>query len=251
MNKDNEMLIDFMIMGAMKSGTTALFTYLAVHPQIFIPSYKELHFFDTDRYFDKNINYKIYHDLFMHSHNGQLLGDGTHTHMYQQECIPRIKNYNPDVKMIFILRNPVERAYSHYNLSLRKEKEDLDFLKALELEKQRKSRNPLPVYRTWYSYIEKGLYVNQIKYILNFFPLKQMHFIKTENLKLNFEDELKLLFDFLNIEKIKMLPFMLVNFQKYLPVPQGSKEFAIKQFKPDILELEKLLNWDCSDWYKI
>lgn len=108
----------FFIIGAQKSGTTALFHYLCEHPDVVSGHKKEIHFFNRDqRYIERGMNY--YHSQFPLPFELGECGvtfDATPKYIYCPKCPKRIHTYNPHAKMILLLRNPVERAYSAWNM---------------------------------------------------------------------------------------------------------------------------------------
>ena len=104
------MLPSFLIIGAPRSGTTFLFCSLASHPRINVAQNMELHYFDKS--YDKGLAW--YQDLFSHCNAGQAIGEKTASYFFVPECAERIKRTLGTVKLIVILRNPIERAYSHY-----------------------------------------------------------------------------------------------------------------------------------------
>lgn len=108
----------FFIIGAQKCGTSALYSYLCEHPDVFPGRTKELHFFNRDQLYNgRGINY--YHSQFPLPNQLGKYGvtfDATPVYIYCPDCPRRIHNYNPRAKMILLLRNPVERAYSAWNM---------------------------------------------------------------------------------------------------------------------------------------
>src|ERR1041385_3593120 len=97
--------IDFIIAGAQKGGTTVLAAHLRAHPEIGMPDIKELHFFDEEKYFyDSEPPYSIYHSHFFHARGKKNWGEATPIYMYWREAPKRIQQYNPQIKLIFILR---------------------------------------------------------------------------------------------------------------------------------------------------
>ncbi|MDA0764959.1 MAG: sulfotransferase [Proteobacteria bacterium] len=172
-------LPNFMCIGAAKSGTTSLYDILRQHSDVFAPSFKEPHFFDTPSVYKNGVKWysKTY---FNNVKNEKCIGDFTPTYLFESEAPKRIfDNLGGEVKFIIILRNPVDRAYSHYLHSLRDEHESLSFEDALSNE-QTSKKEYLSYLR--HSYVEQGLYT---KMIVNFF-----HYFPKENfLILNFEEE--------------------------------------------------------------
>lgn len=170
-------LPNFIIPGAQKSGTTALRIYLAQHPEIFMAN-KEIHFFDNDENYKKGI--EGYEKFFDGWKGEKAIGEKTPNYLYYEKAPERIYKLLPDVKLIFVLRNPVDRAYSHYRHNVRIGQETLSFEKAIEKEEER-IKNPR--LKKIYSYKDRGKYIIQIKRYAEYFPKSQMLFLLAEDLK--------------------------------------------------------------------
>lgn len=244
------MRLDFLVMGAQKSGTTALAYFLMQHPEIYIPAEKEMHFFDDDAFFKScgSVDYTEYHKDFDAPPGARVVGEATPIYMYWRPATERIKQYSPSIKMIFILRNPIDRAYSHYRwLQKVMRNESLPFSVAIRLERIRRLRR-FPRQTRKYSYIDRGYYARQIKRLLQYFSLSQMLFIKTEDLRDNHESTLYRVFDFLGVSRISYIKPAIVNDNQYPPMSESDRMYLSKKFEKDIKDLEKLLAWDCSGW---
>lgn len=105
---------DFMIIGAQKAGTTALYEYLSMHPQIQPTKIKELHYFNCESQYKKGI--KFYRSLFQLDTKSKLTFDASPGYLNNVNAPQRIYEHNPKVKIIILLRDPVERAYSAWNM---------------------------------------------------------------------------------------------------------------------------------------
>ena len=243
------MRLDFLVMGAQKSGTTALAYFLMQHPEIYMPAEKELHFFDNDRSFKGRgaVDYDEYHKDFHVPPGAKMVGEATPIYMYWRPAPERIKRYSPLTKMIFILRNPIDRAYSHYRLQKIMRNENLPFSLALRLERIRRLRE-FPGQTRQYSYIDRGYYARQIKRLLQHFSLSQMLFIKSEDLKEHHENTLHRVFDFLGVSRISYIEPAIINDNQYPPMSKSDRMYLLKKFEKDIKDLEELLTWDCSAW---
>ena len=175
MNQNNP--VDFLVVGAAKSGTTTLFETLSRHPGIFIPQRKECQYFScmTGNYvglgergankFTKSL--EEYRGLFKKAKLGQLCGDISPDYLYYyRNAVPKILNeINAQVPVVIVLRNPIDRAYSNYLHHVRERKEDLSFEDALVAEEQRRAAN----WAWGWSYVDVGLYAEQVKaYMDNF-----------------------------------------------------------------------------------
>lgn len=204
----SQKLPNFLIAGTAKSGTTSLHYYLQQHPQVFMPrQIKETYFLIEPKSLlgkpDKNLRIRIvdtlaeYLSLFspVDCSRHKAIGEATPIYLFfYKNTIPNIKRYLGDPKIIAILRNPVERAYSNHLHHVRDNFDEISFEKALELEKERKRNN------RWYSYriSEMGHYYDQIKaYLDNFSRVKVFLFDDLNNFP---EKTLKDVFDFLEVD---------------------------------------------------
>ena len=113
----SDRVVNFLICGTQKGGTSALDAYLREHPEICMADKKEVHFFDNKKFFNKNKpDYSKYHSFFNPQSSHKLLGETTPIYMYWHDSPRRIWQYSPNMKIIVILRNPIDRAYSHWNM---------------------------------------------------------------------------------------------------------------------------------------
>lgn len=184
-------LPDFLIVGTQKGGTTSLFNYLIQHPQVLSPLRKELKFFDSN--FFRGLSwYRAHFPLKSKLRAAQALtGEASPYYMYHPTAPERIQSALPSVKIIAILRNPVDRAYSHYQHMVRVGREDLSFEQALEAEPERLAGEAekiaadpaYPQYRhIQYSYLERGRYVDQVQKLSRLFPKENILILKSEDL---------------------------------------------------------------------
>jgi hypothetical protein len=124
--------VGFVIAGTQRGGTTTLYEYLRRHPHICMPAEKELHFFDNEDLWRLQPHpYELYHAAFAVEPSHRLLGEATPVYMYWEPALSRIREYNPAMKLILILRNPITRAYSHWNHERPAGREALSFREAL------------------------------------------------------------------------------------------------------------------------
>src|ERR1700758_2597105 len=176
--------LDFIVPGAQKSGTTALHYFLRKHPQIALPDRQELHFFDDEEIFSRQpVDYELLHRHFrkrpvrlLPVRRG-LAGEVTPSYLYWKPAMERIWKYNPQIKLIILLRNPAERAFAHWNMQRFKGREPLDFLDALKAEKER-TEEVAPLQCRRYSYVDRGFYAEQLERAFKFFPREQLKIIK-------------------------------------------------------------------------
>jgi hypothetical protein len=164
---------NFLIIGAMKCGTTALANYLGQHPEIYMAPRKEVHFFD--RNYSKGVEW--YGTHFRQATGEAMLGEATPSYMFLAEVPARMYAMLPDAKLIAILRNPVDRAYSHYwHNRTRTKREPLNFAEAITANSERLLKAPAYT-RTYYSYLERGRYLEQLQQICSFYSRDQLQVI--------------------------------------------------------------------------
>jgi hypothetical protein len=172
---------NFLIIGAMKSGTTALYYYLEQHPEIYMSPVKEPNFFSSqeqENAADAVTNIGTYQHLFRGGSGKKALGEASHSYLYEPRAAAEIKRYVPEAKLIAILRNPIDRAYSHFLHMVRSGTEPLDdFAQALREEEVRIHKE-----RTFQDYIGRGLYYNQLKRYFRTFPQEQVRVYLYEDL---------------------------------------------------------------------
>lgn len=175
-NKRNGMirLPNFLIVGAAKCGTTSLYNYLRQHPEVYAPHNKEPYFFISSIIERLNPNDPMYKGvrrrtkftldhyvkLFKRARKEKAIGEASGLYLYYYDvAIPRIRKYLEDVKIIIILRNPVERAFSAYTHLVRDNIESLPFEKCLEIEEKRMKENWFPLH----FFKDLGFYYKQVK----------------------------------------------------------------------------------------
>jgi len=191
------MLPNFICPGAQKSATTTLHDILIQHPDIYLPQNKETHFFDKDKEYIKGVNF-YKNEYYSTVKEEKIIGDITPGYMFFEDSVKRIYNTLGDnIKIIFMLRNPIERAYSHYWMSYRRTYENQTFERAVELESDRLNKNYFN--KNHFSYIERGYYARQIKRFLEFFPKENMKFIIFNEFINNKNDSVKGILNFLNL----------------------------------------------------
>src|SRR6266513_3551151 len=129
--------LDFVLAGAQKSGTTALHYFLSRHPDINMGDQQEIHFFDNDALFASEPDYEQLHKHYRLLPVSMIAGDFTPSYIYTEPAAERIWKYNPKIKLLILLRNPVDRAFAHWNMQRFRGREPLDFFDAVREEKTR------------------------------------------------------------------------------------------------------------------
>ena len=194
----------FIIGGAPRSGTTFLYHLCDSHPEIYMakPKVPEPKFFLIHEEYQKGLEYysKKY---FSNAVDFQAIGEKSTNYLEDNQVVHRIKKSLPNVKLVFILRNPVERAYSNYLWSCKNGIETLSFEEALIYEKDRElSYEQKYQYSRPFSYISRGMYANFLKTYLQEFDHSQIKIILFNNIVSEHEFMAKDLFEFIGVSVI-------------------------------------------------
>jgi len=245
--------VDFIIAGAQKSGTSALDLYLREHSGVAMArTRKELHFFDHEEHFrTEPVDYAAYHANFAPRMPGQLRGEATPIYMYWEPAPARMARYNPALKIIIVLRNPITRAYSHWNNEWQYRRETLPFFEALRAEPER-ARSALPLQLRHASYADRGYYTGQLRRLWSHFPVDQTLILRTEALQTEPDATLKRIAEFLGLGPFPRIASKTANGRRYgRPISQDEWRYLDGVYAAEIRELERLLEWDCSQWQKM
>jgi len=197
--------LDFMIIGAQKSGTSALSHFLSQHPDICMAAGKEVHLFDAQDYSNDwtadDINQR-YAPYFEQAKQTALWGEATPIYLYWSEIIPALKRYNPKLKLIVILRDPAERAISHYEMEKSRANETLPLWLALLREPRRLLLEgpTLGSAHRCHSYVERGLYAGQLAYVRQYFNDEQILVLESDTLKYQHSASMEKVCQFLAID---------------------------------------------------
>ena len=244
------MKVDFVIGGTQKGGTSALDAFLRQHPQICMPhSKKEVHFFDNEANFAGTPNYKKYHGYFAPRPEHRAIGDATPVYMYWETAPRRIWSYNPDMKWIIALRNPVERAFSAWNMERDRKIDPLDFRAAIAQEAAR-CRAALPLQHLNYSYVDRGFYAAQVRRLFNIFGRENCLVLLNEDLRTDHVGTLARVFEFLGVDATVSIPSAEVFHHSYATkLEDDLRRQLVDTFRNDIRDLERLLERDLSAWF--
>lgn len=293
------MLPNFIIAGATRSGTTSLYHYLIQHPEISFPKLKEPRYFSSydlklpqkgpgDITVDDKLitSFEEYCDLYFQINN-KLVGDASSEYLYHHlSSVPKIKEKLGDIPIIFILRNPIERAYSAYNNLVRDGRETLPFDQAVSAEKRRIDNH----FDMMWHYTAVSKYFESIQHFLKEF--ENVKIIIFEEFILHKESTLNDVFSFLGVDPIstdtsvvysksgkpksKLVAYVLGRnnsignyIRNFLfkvfkrgflekisrffvsdkdSLPMEMKKQLYKEFETDIENLESLININLSSW---
>jgi hypothetical protein len=182
-------LPDFLILGAQKAGTTALYAYLRRHPGITGPSWKEVSYFD--RHYARGEAWYRGNFPNLARARGKLVGEASPSYLFHPLAPERVKALVPEARLIALVRNPVDRAHSHYNHEVALGREPLPFEDALEAEEERLRgeeerlvADPRYFSRAWWShaYKARGAYADQLARWLAVFPREQLLIVPSDDL---------------------------------------------------------------------
>ena len=266
---------DFIIVGAMKGGTSTL-AYFLEHQDDIVMAPGEVNFFDNDKNYSKgNIWYQ---KQFKSKDNDKLWGEKTATYHYDEKVPERIHKYNPDIKLVWILRNPIDRAYSNYWHRVKYGGEFSSFEDAIKKEIQGKQND------IWGLYLKRSLYADQILRFKEYFGSDQMYVVIFEHLIKDIEAQIVSLLNYLGLKDEnpviptkksknvtylptskrilknsrrlfgKSVPFKIIRkiFEKKIPgypkMNEHTREMLNSYFLESIEELEDLTKLDLSIW---
>jgi len=246
---------DFIIIGGEKCGTTSLYHYLSQHPAVLSSSTKEVHYFDTnyigDWWYRAHFP-TIFKKKYLKKFNKKVVaGEATPYYIWHPLSAKRIFQDFPKIKLIAILRNPIDRAYSQYNDNKRKGIENLSFEEALKNENERIKGEKEKIIKNpsynsiayWaYSYLSKGVYVNQLNHWFQFFPKNQILILDNSQLEKNPHKVLQEIFSFLNISDFDIPLKDKKNVGLYDEMKKETRKFLNEYFFIHNQKLEKLLD---------
>ena len=242
--------LSFLLCGAQKSGTTALAAYLRQHRNIQLPKAKELHFFDDETQTWPEPDLSRLHHHFQTADADQLWGEATPISLYWDPAAERIWRYNSAMRMIVILRNPIERAYSHWAMEHSRGNDPLPFSLALEQEESR-CREALPLQHRVFSYVDRGFYSAQLRRLWRFFGREQVLVLRQEELRMSPQTCLSKIWKHLSIApRPTIAPLTRHNGGYDHSMAPTCREHLRHIFWQEIGQLEHLLGWDCSDWLR-
>lgn len=319
MEKAFPILPNFIVVGANKGGTTSIYHYLKQHPEVYLSPVKEPHYFSTDidvnlfkrefaqnklqdveKYVEGDMKQEfhaafirdemLYRKLFKNVKHEKAIGELSTSYLYSSTAAAEIKKLIPECKIIICLRNPIQRAFSHYRMNLwTGNNNEFDFLKALKNDFDHDPK----VWGNAHLYTEIGMYYKQVKRYIDLFGSANVKVIFTEDMKRDAAAVVRELYQFIGVDstfvpdtstqynevftpKYKNLTWLLnksgirplvkrlspAGFKKMVvrvfykgknekgEIPPAAKAFLIDKLETDIQQLGLLLNKDLSNWLK-
>jgi len=250
-------LPDFLILGAQKAGTTSLHAYLSEHPQVAPGLVKEIHFFDYN--FQRGVGwYRAHFPTIAERWQGKfrVTGEGSPYYLFHPRAPARAAQVVPHAKLLVLLRNPVDRAYSHYYHQVRLGLEAVTFDAALEQEPARlvgefEQLLTDDEYYSFnyqnYSYLARGMYADQLERWLRYFPRKQFLILQSERFYADPARALRQVTEFLGLPEWSPAGFEIKNDGSYPPLDPARRAELVEFFAPHNARLFELLN-ETFDW---
>jgi hypothetical protein len=250
-------LPDMVIAGAMKSGTTSLFAYLSQHPDFLASTCKEIRYFD--RYFLRGQAWYRMHFPFaatcrrprLAGSRRRVVGEATPSYLVHPHVPRRMAELLPEVQVVVILRNPVERAYSHYQGRLRKSAEEMGFSEVIALEPQRLNGEVQRILEDEfrdvtrlmsYSYLARGHYAEQLERLFDSIPRERVLVLESSEFYADAAAVCRRVFEFLGIAPIDVDVSMVRKVGSYRePMPTDVRGRLVDYFAPHNARLEALL----------
>lgn len=246
----------FIIIGAQRGGTTSFYNYMSGHPQFRPGILKETHFFD--HYYQAGMGwYRAFFPIKSidrkSGNEAYITGEATPYYLFHPHVPGRIHKSLPGVKLIALLRNPVDRAYSHYHHMHKNGFEKLSFEDAIAREKEilpgEISRiEAYKHYRSFahqnYSYLARGQYVDQLINWYQFFPRNQILVLKSEEFSIHPLEILSKSFSFLGIKEYKPDRYQRYNASNYQEMNSATRSMLEDYFEPFNHRLYELLGID-------
>ncbi len=234
MTKSQPKTIDFLIIGAAKSGTTTLYEWVKEHPQLYMPKGKELPFF-TEPHYNKGLQWYL-DTHFAGAPADKLWGKATPQYMHgingvmPEAVARRIHTDLPEVKLIAVLRDPVERAYSHYKMAVRRGHETRSFDAVVKEMTTKAGVEKARAYQTeTNSYIVTGEYGRILKYYFDLFDASQIKVYFADDLETSRKWLIKDLFEFLGVDSDFRPKNLFTDYHK------GGSKPRVKLLTPEIL----------------
>jgi hypothetical protein len=246
-------LPDFLILGAQKAGTTALYAYLRRHPEITGPSWKEVSYFD--RHYARGEAW--YRGNFPNALRARgLVGEASPSYLFHPLAPERVAALVPEARLIVLVRNPIDRAFSHYQHEVALGRDPLPFEDALAAEDERlggelerMSADPTYFSHAWwnYTYTARGRYAEQLERWLAVFPREQLLVVPSEDLLEQPERTHARVLEFLGADPHRLDSYPRVFERQYQPMSAETRRRLAAEFAEPNGRLYDLLGRNL-DW---
>lgn len=249
------MLPRFLLISVERGGSTSLYRYIAAHPCVGDAFRKEVHYFDMNAargldWYRAHFPTRAWAGWTRLRHGAAMTGEASPYYLYYPHAAERIAGVLPDARLVALVRNPVERAYSHYHLNVRQGKEDLGFEEAIEAEAQRLEgeRERLTADETAWSdahykfgYLERGLYADRIAEWHKHFPPEQLLVVRSEDLYAEPAAVMSRTFEHIGLPAYEPADYKAYNQKPYPGLDPDTRRRLVTYFEPHNQRLEALL----------
>lgn len=235
--------LDFIILGAQKAGTTSLYSYMSKHPKIVPALRKEVEFWSWK--FHRGLDWYLAHFPKIPRDRHLLTGEACPGYLDFPETAERLREHFPNLKFIVLLRNPVDRAISHYYHWVRRNQEKLPLEQAIE-EKRKEIEEKGTVWRIHSNYLARGIYVEFLKHWFSIFPREQFLILESEPFNGDPSSTLHQVYDFLGLPAYDLAEYKKYNSGSYSPAETEIRAELAKFYAPYNRELEELLGRSLS-----
>jgi Sulfotransferase domain len=253
------LLPDILIVGTQKGGTTSLYNYLMTSPYFLPAQTREVHYFDLN--YERGPNWYRAHFPLLLSKQSRLAqdkrrrvtGESSPYYLFHPQVPGRIAELLPNVKLIALLRNPVDRAWSHYQHQVRKNRESRTFEAAIAAEAEQLAGDTETKIATAdfsslqyrrFSYLARGIYVYQLKRWYEIFSKEQILILKSEDLFDRPADTVGRTMAFLDLPSLQGGEFRQFNAGGYSPMQAATRQFLAGFFEPHNQYLYEFLGTD-------
>lgn len=242
------LLPDFIIIGGKKCGTSSLYNYLTEHPDVAPAFRKEVHFFDRNVGGRGSLLYRAHFPTSAYKRyverkrgSGLITGEATPYYLFHPLAPKRVRETVPEVKLVALLRDPVDRAYSHYHHESRNGTEELSFEEAVERETERLGGEREGILRDdgydslehrRYSYLSRGVYVDQIQNWRSYFPEERLLILRTEDPLADPSKVLGQTLDFLGLPILDFGEYARTNTGSYTGMSASTRARLVDYFRP-------------------
>jgi hypothetical protein len=254
------MLPDFVILGAAKAGTTSLYGWLSNHPFVAPATHKEVHYFDYNYYrrqdwYRKHFPLEAERTAFAETHGRPFItGEASPPYLSHYWAPQRLASLLPEAKLLVALRNPVDRAYSQFQMSRREGEEPLEsFDEAVMAEEERLAPERARAfaderYNSWaigcWSYLMRSRYAEQVERWLALFPREQFHFVTLEDLSREPQRALDAVHEFLGLPPHSYGDLPALHTAAYDPISPETRARVGEYFRPHNERLYELVGID-------
>lgn len=241
-------LPDFLILGAQKAGTTALYAYLRRHPDVTGPLWKEVSFFD--RHWPRGESWYRGNFPLGFRTGDAAVGEASPSYLFHPLAPERARALVPAARLIALLRNPVDRAFSHYQHEVALGREPLSFDEALDREDERMKdeldrmlADPRYFSHAWWNhtYRARGEYAEQLERWFAAFPREQLLVVPTDELRDAPDDTYRRVLEFVGVEPHSLDAYPPVFSRDYEPMPEETRARLTAGYREPNRRLSELL----------